>query len=150
MNNTEAFSEWILSNKPEASDERRFPIVYQDGEGDRAEFLLTGEDRIAERVDSRLTIYRGRESGEITGGAIKGVKGLTARLLSEFSGFAFCVTEGRVSLELVFAAALLKETDEMLAMHYRKVFDRLRLDNVRLVLNGDDSNHAECGRLVRS
>lgn len=147
MNDEKKFSEWVLRDAPETYDENRFPLVYEDEDGDRAEFLLSDEDRVSERIDGRLTIYRGRESGEIVGGSIKGVRQLRSRLLNEFDGFAFCVKEGRVDLAVIFAAAMFKQTDEVLSMHYKSVFDRLRLYDVKsglfisgdLAPNGDDS-----------
>lgn len=142
MTSNETFSDWALQPKSEDSAQP-FPFLYEDEDGDRAEFLFNDEDRLAERVDGRLTIYRGRESGDIVGGSIKGLKQLRERLLREFDGFAFCVKEGRVELVIVFAATLLKQKDEVLSMHYRTVFDQIRLHGISLSIdstsNGDDT-----------
>lgn len=138
MNNHE-FSDWVMHDAPTEYDDDRFPLVYEDEDGDRVEFLISGEERISERVDGRLTVYRGRESGEIVGGSIKGLNQLRKRLLSEFSGFAFCVQDGRVELTMIVAAALLKQTDAVLSMHYRQVFDAIKLSGVTVsVDNGVD------------
>lgn len=131
MNNSKNFSDWVLCDAPENYDDRRFPLVYEDEDGDRAEFILSDEDKISERVDGRLTIYRGRESGEIVGGSIKCVRQLRQRLLNEFAGFAFLLREGKIELAIVFAAAMFKQKDEVLTMHYKNVYDKLRLYDVK-------------------
>ncbi len=129
--NTE-FKDWVLGAPPELPDpnDDRFPLIYEDEDGDRTEFLLSDEDRLSERVDGRLTIYRGRESGAIVGGSIKGLKKLSQRLHNEFPGFAFCVRDNKLDLVIVFAAAMLKQDNEILAMQYRSVFDRVILHSI--------------------
>lgn len=135
--NTADFENWVLSGDNSENVTREFPQVYSDHDGDRLEFVLSDEDRIADRIDHRLTVYRGRESGEIVGGSIKGLAGLGSRLLAEFDGFAFCISEGKANLALIFAAAALKQSDQVLAMHYQSVFDRLSMTRIEVAVNAE-------------
>ena len=50
------------------------PSVFYNEDGDCIEFLIAHESHYAERVDKLLTVFYGRESGEIVGSLIKGVK----------------------------------------------------------------------------
>jgi hypothetical protein len=53
--------------------------VLYDPDGDCIEFLISNEGFFAERIDSLVTVYYGRESGEIVGSLIKGVRRIIAR-----------------------------------------------------------------------
>ena len=52
------------------------PMAVYDQDGDCIEFLFSNESYYAQRFDSLVTVYYGRESGEIVGSLIKGVKTL--------------------------------------------------------------------------
>lgn len=50
------------------------PVSYYDRDGDCIEFLISNDSYRAERIDDRLTVYFSRETGEIIGSLIKGVR----------------------------------------------------------------------------
>lgn len=50
------------------------PMAYYDADGDCVEILASNESYRAERVHKRLTQYRGRETGNIIGAMIFGVR----------------------------------------------------------------------------
>ena len=129
MNQNELFTDWVLEATPTSVEDCQYPLVYTDNEGDRVEFFLSGEDWVSDRIDGRLTVYRDRETNEIVGGSIKGIALLVKRLLSEFPGFALNIHEGQVALTFLFSAAQPRESDEVLSMHYREVFNKLRLSH---------------------
>lgn len=131
MNTLDEFTAWVREGVEEydfASND--FPFVYEDSEGDRVEFILCDEERYAERVDGRLTVYRGCQTGEIVGGTVKGIRRLQERLLREFSGFAFLVKDGKIRLEIIITAVILREDDQVLSMHYQNLAEKLRLHEV--------------------
>ena len=128
MNNQ--FADWILKHDDVGAAQASFPFIYEDADGDRVEFFLCADDYVAERIDSRLTVYRHRESGELVGGSIKGIRSLFERLCREFPGFAFNIRDGKIDLKVVFSAVQLQEHDEVLSMHYRTLFETLALHGV--------------------
>jgi hypothetical protein len=50
------------------------PIALYDPQNDSLEILISDESYRRERIDEHLSVYNGRESEEITGAVIKGVK----------------------------------------------------------------------------
>lgn len=128
--NSLSFSDWVKSHEYTGEPEDRHPFVYEDASGDLVEFFLTGEEYNAERLDGRLTIYRGVQSGQIVGGVIKGITQWVRRLLENFSGLHFWIEENRVGLHVVFMAAQLQESNDFLSMQYREVFQQLSLTDI--------------------
>lgn len=147
---TDNFQNWLSTEIAETPAERIFPMVFDDHDGDRVEFFLTDEDRIAERVDARLTIYRGRETGEIVGGAIKGLRNLHQRLSVEFDAFAFFIKEGRINLSFIFAAEMLKQSNEVLAMHYQSVFEKLSLTKIEVPVSDENGSKSQTDELCEA
>jgi hypothetical protein len=80
--------------------------VLYDPDGDCIEFLISNEGFFAERIDSLVTVYYGRESGEIVGSLIKGVRRIIASLSQKLPGFKIDVEDGRLRLEHLFTAQL--------------------------------------------
>jgi len=92
-------------------------------EGDCLEFLVAPDDYYAERVDGLLTVYYSRESGEIIGSLIKGVKGFIAK---KFPGFMIEVEAGPVKLSHLFQFQLWseqREPDDIVVRTYRKLIE---------------------------
>ena len=82
------------------------PTATYDPDGDCIEFLISPDDFHAERIDDLVTVYVGRESGELVGSLIKNIAGLKKRLSEKLPGFLIVVRDGKVSLEHLFLAAL--------------------------------------------
>ncbi len=128
--NSALFSDWVNSHAYTGDPDTRHPFVYEDASGDLVEFFLTGEEYNAERLDGRLTIYRGVRSGQIVGGVIKGITQWVSRLLDNFSGFHLWIDDNRVELHVVILAAQLQEKNHIHSMRYREVFQQLSLTEI--------------------
>lgn len=66
------FSDLVLS-QVEPDQKLDLPQVVYDKDGDCIEFITVDEDFKACRLNSMLTVYIGRESGDIVGSLIRGV-----------------------------------------------------------------------------
>jgi len=100
------------------------PVATYDPDGDCIEFFAAADLFYAERIDDRVTVYYSRETGEIVGSLIKGVRNLCMRLLEKFPGFKIAIHGDRVRLEHIFLAQLWSEPrdeDDMLVMTYEKL-----------------------------
>ncbi len=75
-------------------------------EGDCLEFLTTADDYYAERVDSLLTVYYSRDTKEIIGSLIKGVRG---HIAAHYPGFMIEVEAGPIKLSHLFQVQLWSE-----------------------------------------
>jgi hypothetical protein len=82
------------------------PFAYYNRDGDCIEFRASDESFFAERVDHRLTVFYGQESGEMVGSLIKGVKGILKTLSKSCPGFYLEVHDGRVKLRHLVTATL--------------------------------------------
>jgi hypothetical protein len=97
------------------------PAVFYNEDGDCIEFLISTEGFYAERVDKLLTVFYGRESGEIVGSLIKGVKRFIAEMAQSGPGFAIDVQDGRVRLSHLFSAGMRKHGDRVKVRCYQKL-----------------------------
>lgn len=97
------------------------PAVFYNEDGDCIEFLISTEGFYAERVDKLLTVFYGRESGEIVGSLIKGVKRFIAEMARTGPGFAIDVQDGRVRLSHIFSAGMRNQGDRMKVRCYQKL-----------------------------
>jgi hypothetical protein len=124
MNQQNEFAEFVLSvaGSPAPTDA---PQVVYDSDGDCIEFLVTDEDFYAERVDSHVTVYYGRESAEIIGCLFKGVHATLKALSEKLPGFRLEIVDGRIKLSMLFSAHLwMSEPDDQnapLVITYRKL-----------------------------
>jgi len=82
------------------------PRAHYDEDGDCIEFVFGSDDYFAERVDSILTVYYSRETGEIVGSLVKCVKRFIQDVLKHTPGFMVDVQDGKMRLEYLFTARL--------------------------------------------
>lgn len=115
------FSELVMS-KVIADGPFATQVVY-DADGDCIEFLASNEGFYAERIDSLVTVYYGRESGDVIGSLIKGVRGIIAKLSETFPGFRIEIEDGRIKLEHLFTAKMWSSKDQPAVLTYRKLRD---------------------------
>ena len=108
------------------------PRVFYNDDGDCIEFLFSNEGFRAERVDKLVTVYYGRESGEIVGSLIKGVRRFIRNVVDEYPGFMIEVDDGRVSLKHVFTAGMWKQGDEVSVRKYKKLRDTAELSDIEI------------------
>lgn len=104
--------------------EGTYPITTYDSDGDCIEFIASNEPFYAERVDSLVTVYYGRDSGEIVGSLIKGVQKFLRDVVQRSPGFRIEVRDGRIKLEHIFTARLWSESvgpRDMPAIIYKKL-----------------------------
>lgn len=82
------------------------PTAYYDHDGDCIEFIMNPDDYYAERVDDLLTVYYSRDTHEITGSLIKGVKKFYKEILNKYPGFQVVVNDGKIRLSHLFLAGM--------------------------------------------
>lgn len=102
------------------------PVAYYDHDGDCIEFLISDDSYRAERVDDRLTVYYSRETGEIIGSLIKGVRRLLREISDDCPGFKIDVQDGKVRLQHLISATIWKNADSIerfRSVTYQKVRD---------------------------
>jgi hypothetical protein len=136
MNQQNDFAEFVLSVADSVTPTDAPQVVY-DQDGDCIEFLASNEDFYAERVDSHVTVYYGRESGEILGCLFKGVHSALTALSKKLPGFRLDIVDGRIKLSMLFTAALwITEPDEenTLVITYRKLREVAEKNQAELVV----------------
>lgn len=120
MDSTSDYSREVLSRL-----ERDVPFEVQanyDRDGDCIEFIFADEDFRAERVDSLVTVYYGRGSGEIVGTLIKGLHVGVRAVLEKLPGFSIEIQDGRIRLEHLFTAKMWSEANsDAKRIVYRKL-----------------------------
>jgi len=82
------------------------PISHYDPDGDCIEFIASDESFRRERVDSLVTVYIGRESGDVMGCFIKGVSKHVRAMLQTHPGYKVEIHDGSIRLEVLFAFQL--------------------------------------------
>src|SRR5690606_15944876 len=87
------------------------PRAYYDEDGDCIEFLFSDESYYAERMDCLLTVYYGRDSREVVGSLIKGVRRFIGEVREHAPGFKVEFRDGKVRLKHIFTAGLWKRGD---------------------------------------
>ena len=112
----------ILALEPLQRPTDRFPMFNVDQDGDCLEVILTAEPYNGERVDGRITIYRGIDTGEVVGLLVKGLSTWINRVLENYPGMMLDLKDsGRFQLELFFAIEQYQSGDPKLAMCYRNL-----------------------------
>ena len=112
----------ILAFEPLERPTDRFPLFNMDQGGDCLEVILTAEPYNGERVDGRITIYRGIDTGEVVGLLVKGLSTWIKRVLKNYPGMMLDLKDsGRFQLELFFAIEQYQSGDPKLAMCYRNL-----------------------------
>jgi len=115
------FAQALLVDAAEKTPQE--PLAFYNEEGDCIEFLFSDESYYAERIDDLLTVYYGRESGEIIGSLIKGVKNFVARFVEDAPGFVIEVHDGKILLDCIFTAGMWQRGDEIIVKKYKKLRD---------------------------
>jgi hypothetical protein len=125
MNQESNFADLVLSK---FDPNRTFEVqVYYDRDGDCIEFITSNEDFFAERIDSLVTVYYGRESKQVIGSLIKGVHSIIQAILEKLPGFKIEVADNQVVLEHLFTARMWSSAgDEPAVLTYRKLRDVAR------------------------
>lgn len=120
---TSEFEQYVL-NGPVALDFE--PIACLDPDGDCFEFIATNETYRAERLDSLVTVYVGRESHEVVGCQIKGVSKYVQEVLETYPSFTVEIRDGKVRLECLFTLRLCeayRDPDGTKVRVYKKLLD---------------------------
>ncbi len=113
------------------------PMVFFNRDGDCIEVVLSDESYRAERLDNLVTVYVGRESGELVGALIKGVRAFIRRTLAHAPGFAIEVEDGQIKLEYLFTAQLwsqAKPPNGSVIHTYKKLRDLAERGGLRVAL----------------
>jgi hypothetical protein len=100
---TSEFEQYVLGG-PVVSE--FIPIASLNSDGDCFEFIATNETFRAERLDSLVTVYIGRESNEVVGCQIKGISKYVQEVLDNYPSFSIEIRDGRVRLECLFTLRL--------------------------------------------
>jgi hypothetical protein len=122
MTDNKDFEQLILSQVPTTPFK---PLAHYDPDGDCIEFIASDESFYAERIDSLVTVYYGRQSKEIVGSLIKGVSKFMREIIKRAPGFRIEIVDGRIKLKHLFTARLWSEEQcdpkAMPAVLYRKL-----------------------------
>ncbi|MBN1908808.1 MAG: hypothetical protein JW818_03635 [Pirellulales bacterium] len=100
----DSFAKDLLARVPDSLPP--MPMVLQNPDGDCIEILLSRDNYRAKRLDSLVTIYVHRETDELVGVLIKGIRGFIRKMLEKFPGFRVEIQHGKVKLEYLFTASL--------------------------------------------
>jgi hypothetical protein len=115
----EEFKDLVLSKVPSGPFK---PMVTYDRRDDSIEFLAANDNYRVERIDSLVSVYCSRESGDIIGSLIKGVSGLLKDILQKIPGFQVEIHDGKVKLVHLFQARRwLKAPQNILVLKYKKL-----------------------------
>ena len=101
---TDAFTRDLLARVP--TEPWSGPKVFPNREGDCLEVLLSSDNFRAERLDSLVTVYVHRETGELVGVLVKGIHCFIEKLVERIPGFKLEIMDGKVKLEYLFTAGL--------------------------------------------
>jgi hypothetical protein len=115
------FAKKVLAMVPETSPTG--PSIFYNEDGDCIEFIFGDESFRAERIDGLVTVYYGRESGEIVGSLIKGVRRFVREFSRESPGFVIEVEDGPVKLWHLITAGMWKQGDPVRLTAYKKIRD---------------------------
>src|SRR4051812_37562252 len=94
------FEQFVLSGP--VADAPFGATSYYDPDGDCFEFVASDESYRAERLDSLVTVYIGRETKEVVGAMIKGVSKFVRETLQHYPGFKIMIRDGKVELKFLF------------------------------------------------
>ncbi len=97
-----------------------YPRAFYNKDGDCIEFLLSNESFRCERVDKMLTVYYGRDSGEIVGSLVKGVRRFIGEMLKSSPGFAIEVEDEQMKLAHLFTAEMWTRGEQVTVRKYYK------------------------------
>lgn len=121
---SDEFAQRLLreAKEVEVDDARAF---YNE-DGDCLECLFSKESFKAERVDGFLTVYYGRDSKEIIGCFIKGVRKFIEETVAKCPGFKLDIEDGQLMLSLLFQAGMWQipadgEEAKMAGVKYKKL-----------------------------
>ena len=68
----DAFTKALMSQVP--AEPPPTPLIFLNHDGDCIEVLVSNDNYRAERIDSLVTVYWNRESGELVGALVKGIR----------------------------------------------------------------------------
>lgn len=100
------------------------PNAFFNQDGDLIEFLASDESYYAERVDSRLTVFYGQDSGELVGAMLKGVSCIVRDFTKTLPNFRLEVIDGRMHLSALISATMWATTEDKAPVRsvlYKKV-----------------------------
>lgn len=117
------FEALVMSHVPSSYDSGRFPLVHRDSTGDCFEVFSSDEPFNRERIDARLTVYRGIDSNRVIGAQVKGVSTWIARVLTEWPGMRLEVhnRDNKLALGLLFFFESMKSKDPTLYTVYHEL-----------------------------
>jgi hypothetical protein len=104
IDTNDAFTQGLLARVQEGPWPA--PKVFPDHDGDCIEVLLSNESYRAERLDSLVTVYVNRDTGELVGAFVKGVRSFIKKMVERVPGFKIEIMDGKVKLEYLFTAGL--------------------------------------------
>jgi hypothetical protein len=125
------FEQFVFSSGAAEGEFR--PMAHYDADGDCIEFIVTNETFRAERIDSLVTVYIGRESNEVVGSLIKGVSSYIKGVVDRFPGFKIEIEDGRIKLEHLFTLGLWEsdqDPDGTRVIVYKKLRDAAERNHI--------------------
>jgi len=131
----EEFSRFVLDHVAEKPE---FPLSRYDEDSDSFEFISSGADYYAERLDSVVTLYRSEETGEIVGVFLEGLGKMVRQVVQKAPGFLAEIESAKVPLTSLIAVAIwVSIIQPALAGKYKKVRELLEKHGIRVLVDKD-------------
>lgn len=102
------------------------PTAYYNHDGDYIELMVSNESYRAQRLDSFVTVYVSRETGELVGALVKGLRRFVREILESAPGFKIEIADRKIRLKYLFTAGLWKRRDEpdgTVVLRYKQLRD---------------------------
>jgi hypothetical protein len=101
------------------------PMAHFDPDGDCIEFFISDEPFTGKRLDKWVTVYCGRESGQVVGSLIKNIRELHAL----YPGLDIYVQDGRVKIVHILRAPAYSAKDPIARAMYKDVLTKIEATN---------------------
>lgn len=109
----ETVLDFLKNNKPQGFNPRPF----YSGEGDSLTFFFENKECYRERIDDFLTAYRAIDGHGLVGCQIKGLP----KALELLGDFGIRISDGKVSLAMIFMAYMAQTMEEESKECYREL-----------------------------
>ncbi len=134
---TDAFARRLLGRAEQST--AVIPASYYNEDGDCIEIRLSDESFFADRADSLVTFFIGRESRQVVGAVIKGWKQLMESMLEHTPGFRVeIMDDDGVKVEHILSVVLWQKAgspyDECIVKKYKYLRDAAEANHLRVDL----------------
>lgn len=111
----------FIGSLPKADEKTFKPSVFHNKAGDCLEFYASPESFFAERLDGFITLYIGRETGDIVGCVLKGVSTQLTEMFEKYPGLKLEISGKRIKLAPIFTFRQFTSSSKQVAEAYRSL-----------------------------